>query len=254
MEQKTTVLIVDDEQGLCDTLSKILSKKGYETATATSGFEALDMIKKRAFDIVLMDIKMPVMNGVETYKKIKAIRPGTVTILMTAFSVDDLIREGIKEGVYAALHKPIEIDSLINTIEEARDREPLLVIVDDDPGICKTMESILKKEGYNVTVCKTGEEAIAITKENPRDILLIDMKLPALNGMETYMEIKRINPSAIAILMTAYEQEMENLAEQALKEGIYTCLFKPFDMDEAIGLIDEIRRKMRQEEVPVESL
>jgi CheY-like chemotaxis protein len=86
MKEKISVLIVDDEASLRNTLSKILSKKGYETATAGSGFEALDMIEERAFDIVLMDIKMPGINGVETCKLIQVTRPGTITILITAFS------------------------------------------------------------------------------------------------------------------------------------------------------------------------
>jgi DNA-binding NtrC family response regulator len=166
-----------------------------------------------------------------------------------------LIREGIKEGAYAVLHKPLDIDLLISSIEKAKESEPLLTIVDDDPGICKTMESILKKKGYNTIVCKTGEEAIASAKERPSDILLIDMKLPALNGLETYLEIKRINPKAKAILMTAYKQEMEDLVRQALGEDdIYTCLFKPFDVDKVLDLIGEISKKVRQREVPAESV
>ncbi|MBN1787233.1 MAG: response regulator [Sedimentisphaerales bacterium] len=251
MEEKTSILIVDDEAGLCKTLAKILDKKGYETATAESGFEALDMIKERAFDIALIDIKMPVMNGVETSKKIKEIRPGTITILITAFTVDDLIQEGIDEGAYAVLHKPLDIDVLVGSIENAKENEPLLTIVDDDPGICRIMKDILNRKGFNVTTCKTGAEAINATRERPGDILFIDMKMPALNGLETYMEIKRINPNAKAVLMTAYRQEMEDLVENALEEGVYTCLYKPFDMDEVIKLIGEVSKKVRNK--PVEN-
>nr|MBU1327524.1 response regulator [Candidatus Omnitrophota bacterium] len=254
MQEKTSILIVDDEVSFCKTIAKILSRKGYETATAENGFKALGIIKKRAYDVVLMDIRMPGMNGVEAYKKIKAMRPGAIAILMTAFSVDELIKEAQKEGVYATLHKPLVIDVLINSIERAKNSGPLLAIVDDDPGICKTMGGILKKKGYKVSICGTGEEAISIAKEKPSDVLFIDMKLPALNGLETYLEIKRINPNAIAVMMTAYETKMEDLVKQALEEGAYICLLKPFDMDEVLRLIDEISQKIRRRKVPVENI
>lgn len=243
MAEKTKVLIVDDDVNFCSTIAKILSKKGYETTTTKSGFQALDLIKERVFDIVLMDIKMPVMNGVETFKKIKAIKPNSVVILMTAFSVDDLIREAVKEGVYAVIRKPFDIDTTISIIERAKNGA-LLTVVDDDPDICKTMKSVFEKKGYGVTTCATGEEAISLAKERPQDILFIDMKLPVLNGLETYLEIKKINPKAVAVIMTAYRHEVDELMEQAVKNGAYACLYKPFDMDEALKIINEIHKRM----------
>ena len=245
MAEKTNILIVDDDVNFCNSLSKVLAKKGYETTTAESGFRAMELMKEKAFDTVLMDIKMPVMNGVETYKKIKEIKPGTVVIMMTAFSVDDLIREAVKEGVYAVIRKPFDIETIINMIEKAKNGA-LLAIVDDDPGICKTMKNVLEKEGYSVTTCATGEEAISLARMRPQDIIFIDMKLPVLNGLEVYSEIKKINPKAVIVIMTAYRQEMDELVRQAIDKGAYTCLYKPFDMDEAIKIIDEISKKMHE--------
>jgi len=242
MVEKTSILIVDDDANFCNTLSKVLAMKGYQTSTAESGSRALDLLKERQFDVVLMDIKMPVMNGVETFKQIKAIKPGSVVILMTAFSVDDLVRDAIKEGVYAVIRKPFDIDSVINMIEKSKNGA-LLAVVDDDPEICKTMKVILERKGYSVTSCATGEEAISITKERPFNIIFIDVKLPLLNGLETYLEIKKTNPKAIAVMMTAYRQEADELIKQAIEKGAYSCLYKPFDMNEAIGIIEEISKK-----------
>ena len=242
MVKKARVLIVDDDVNFCNTLLKIMSKKGYDTTAAQSGLRALDLIKEKAFDIVFLDIIMPVMNGVETYKNIKAIRPDTTVIMMTAFSGDDLVREAIKEGVYTVLRKPFDIETAINTIEKAKDGA-LLVVVDDDPELCKTMQNVLEKKGYGVTTCATGEEAISLAKERPEEILFIDMKLPTLNGLETYLEIRKVNPKAIAVMMTAYRDEMDKAVKEALKNDAYTCLYKPFDMDEVTKIIEEIIQK-----------
>ncbi|MDD5436277.1 MAG: response regulator [Candidatus Omnitrophica bacterium] len=242
MAEKTRVLIVDDDVNFCNTLSKVLAKKGYETTTANSGASAIEIIKKQAVDTVLMDIKMPVMNGVETYKQLKVIRSDIRVILMTAFSVEDLIRDALKEGVYAVVRKPFDMEMVINMIEKSKNGA-LVAIVDDNPNICTTMKKVLENKGYSVSTCLTGEEAIVMAKQRPHNIFFIDMKLPVLNGLETYLEIKKVNPAAIVMVMTAHRQEMDDLVAQAIKNGAYICLYKPFDMNEAIRLIDEISGK-----------
>ena len=244
MTEKTRVLIVDDDVNFCDTLAKVLTKRGYETISSNSGSAALVNVKENQVDIVLMDIKMPVMNGVETYKRLKKIKPAAKVILMTAFSMEDMIKDAMKEGVYAVVHKPLDIEAIIKMIEKSNDGA-LVAIVDDDPNIRCTMKSVLEKKGYGVSACLTGEEAIAMAKERPRDIFCVDMKLPCLNGLETYLEISKINPEAIVLVMAAHRQEMEDLVDQAIKRGAYPCLYKPFDMDEAVKIIDEISKKAR---------
>jgi two-component system, NtrC family, response regulator HydG len=242
MVGKIKVLVVDDDVNFGNTLSKILFVKGYEVSTLRDGFATLDLVRQQEFDVVLMDIKMPVMNGVETYKKIKAIKPNLWVILMTAFSVDALIQDAMKEGVYAVIRKPFEVDSLISMIERSKEGA-LLAIVDDDPNICKTMQLAIEKKGYSVTTCLTGEEIIACTKDRPYDIYFIDIKLPVLNGLETYMEIKKINSKAIVVMMTGYRQEADELIQQGFQNGVYACLYKPFDMDAVIKIIEDISNK-----------
>ena len=86
----------------------------------------------------------------------------------------------------------------------------------------------------------SGEEAITATKDEISDIIFIDMKLPTLNGLETYLAIKKIYPQAVAVMMTAYRQEMSELVEQAIHNNAYTCLYKPLDMSVMLSLIAEI--------------
>ena len=114
--------------------------------------------------MVLMDIKMPVMNGVETYKKLKIMKPGIRVILMTAFSVEDLIKDALREGVYAVIHKPFDIETVMNMIEKSKNGA-LIAIVDDDPNVCKTMKAVLERKGYSVNTCPTGEDAISLAEE-----------------------------------------------------------------------------------------
>lgn len=245
MEEKTNILIVDDDVNFCNTLAKILTKKGYETLMANSGSQAIELVKEKKIDVVLMDIKMPVMDGVETYKKLKVIKPGIKVILMTAFSVDDLIKDALSEGVYAVVRKPFDIETIINMIERSKNGA-FVAVVDDDPNICKTMRSVLERKGYSVSTCLTGEDGIALAREKQHDVFCVDMKLPVLNGLEVYLEIKKVNPKAIVIMITGHRQEMEELIKQVINNGAYTCLYKPLDMDEVIKIVDEVSKKLHK--------
>lgn len=120
MGTKASILIVDDNISMCKTTSFVLKRKGYGVEIAEDGLEAIEEVKRRPFEVIFIDIKMPLMNGVETYKKIKAIRPEAVVIMMTAYAVEDLVQESIQEGAYGVVYKPLDMEKVIALIERAR--------------------------------------------------------------------------------------------------------------------------------------
>jgi len=229
-------------------MSLILGRKGYAVTTAQDGPEAIEMVQESPFDIVLMDIKMPVMDGAEAHRRIKNIRPEAVVIMMTAYAVEDLVQQSLQEGAYGIVYKPLDIDKMVALIERAKEvKEGVLVlVVDDDPGTSITLKNILTKKGYRVGTAHTGEEAIAMAQEKAYDIVFIDMKLPTINGLQTHLAIKEVNPEAVTIMMTAYWQEMADLVEEALKSDAYTCLYKPLDMTEVLRLVDDISKRKQK--------
>jgi two-component system response regulator HydG len=248
MEQKANILIVDDNASQCKTMAFILKRQGHAVTTAAGGPEALEIVRQQPFDIIFMDIKMPAMNGVETYRKIKEIRPGAMVIMMTAYAVEDLIQEALHEGAYGILYKPLDMQKVLGLIAEAKEarRGLLILIVDDDDGACLTLKAILERKGCQVGIAHSGEEAIAMAREAAYDLILIDVKLPALNGLETYLAIKSARPHAVAIIMTGYRQEVADLVDEALENHAYTCLYKPLDMAELLRLVDELWKKKRE--------
>ncbi len=227
-------------------LADILEAKGYGVESENSGEAAIAKVKEKSFDVILMDIKMPVMNGVEAFKQIKKISPRTAVIMVTAYSLENLINEALAEGAFGVLHKPLDIDKLIEQIELAKERGMLILVTDDDPATRETFKDVLEAKGYKVSTAATGEEAIDRSRERPDDILFIDMKLPALNGLETYLAIKEINPRAIAVIITGYYEGMKDLIDKALEKGAYTFMKKPLDMDKVLELIEEISKKIKK--------
>jgi len=105
---KFRVLIVDDEQSICDVLQISLRKEGYEVAADTSAKRALEKFRKEHFDVVLQDLKMPEMDGLDLLRELKKIHDDTVVIIMTAYSTWDRAVEAMRLGAYDYIKKPFD--------------------------------------------------------------------------------------------------------------------------------------------------
>ncbi len=244
MKEKVSILIVDDNPGMTETMKDILDDKEYKVDVAGDGYRAIEMIKEKTYDVVLMDIKMPGINGVETFKEVKRISPLTKVMMMTAYSVEELVKEALKEGAYGIIYKPLNINKVLEFIEKA-EKGSFILIVDDDPNTCETLKDILVEKCHMVGIAHNGEEAIKCAKKKEFDIVFIDIKMPTLNGLETYRAIKKVNSNITAVMITGYRQEVKDLVKEAIKICAYTCIYKPLEIDKVMVLIEEIIKQKR---------
>ena len=113
-----TILIVDDEKDLCTVLSDSLSQDRYRVVTAFNGKTALQLAKKEKPDLMLLDIKMPGMDGIEVLKKIKKMRKEIAVIMFTAFGTLETAREAMKLGAYDYVTKPVDLFLLKSLVKE----------------------------------------------------------------------------------------------------------------------------------------
>ncbi len=241
MKTTNRILIVDDNVEFCTNITDILELKGYEVMAVHDGFKALEAVKDNSFSVVLMDIMMPMMDGVETHKKLREIAPEVRVIMVTAYAVEDLVKEALRGGAFGAFYKPIDFEKLISCIELALPDGTLIMVVDDDEQICANLSDVLSEKGYRVRVAGDGRNAMRVATENRFDVVLLDMKLPIMNGLETYLAIRDIQPSVVTILITGYIAETTDSVQQALKKGAYVCLEKPLDMDYLLELLEKVR-------------
>jgi len=245
MNDEPTILVVDDNEDLLETFAMILKRRGFSVETAGNGASAVDKFKEQDFDVTLMDIVMPEMNGLEAFRKIKEIQPEASIILMTAYSDEDLIKTAKNEGVHRVINKPIRIDKLIELINEAAGSQPILVI-DDDADICDTLTRVLKKQGHEVLTAGSGEEAIVIAQDKDLQMAFIDVKLPDIDGLETLLRLKEINPDILTVMMTGFRNEVKDALDKAQEASAITCLYKPFDPAEAADIVTKIGKKTRR--------
>jgi len=223
-----------------------LKVEGYEAEAVHSGPEALtkitevpfDSAQDRSYDCVLSDIKMPGVDGVELYKAIKARRPDLPVVLMTAYSTDRLVKEGLEAGAIAALTKPLDIGLLLTFFSFLR-KERSIVIVDDDPRFCKTLGDILRVRGFVVTQITNPYEVIERLGAD-EEVVLLDMKLNNISGLEVLREIREQHPHLPVVLVTGYREQMALAIEVALKLSAYTCLYKPLEIERLLQLLTQI--------------
>ncbi len=111
-----SVLVVDDDVGMVETLVDILTANGYDVAAAHSGGAAIGMVNQAHYDVALMDIQMPGLNGIEALKTIRTVAPHLPVIMMTAFTSDELVEEARRANAVAILFKPFEIARVLDLI------------------------------------------------------------------------------------------------------------------------------------------
>ncbi len=243
IEGKANVLLVDDNVDLLQVLSRILQRTGHHVDMAQDGAAAVEKFKKHPFDITLMDVVMPRMNGVEALRRIREINPGARVILMTAYSEEELVRKALNEGAYEAVYKPLDIPQVLQLIGETISRPPIL-IVDDDPDFCATMARLFELKGYRVWATFNGEEAIKIAAQRTCHIAFVDVKLPQIDGLQTSLQLKEINPDLSIFMITGYGDEVRELVEKALATSAVDCLHKPLDPSVVLELVRRMEAKV----------
>ena len=190
MEPTPKILVVDDEEGMRFFLSEALKKEGYPFETASDGREAVEKLRSGAFKIVLMDIKMPRLNGLLAMKKMRELDPDLLVILMTAFGSKKVALETLQEGAYDYFTKPFDLDEMRIVIKRAAERcrlqaevktlqdrlgENPPAMLGDGPAIRMVFDRVRKVADSDVTVLITGESgtgkelaARAVHLQSPR--------------------------------------------------------------------------------------
>jgi CheY-like chemotaxis protein len=116
---------------------------------------------------------------------------------------------------------------------------PRILLVDDDTQFLEATEYMLKYENYKVITAKNGEEAVKKYKESPTDIVLMDLKMPVMNGYDAFFKIKKDNPDAKIVFTSSYTINNDEF-EKAEAAGLFGLLTKPFDLNELNNIITSI--------------
>jgi two-component system response regulator HydG len=235
------VLVVDDEPNMRKTLSAILRDEGYDVQTADDGERAVELCQQHLFDVVLMDVRMPKLDGVEAFRRIHRHQEGVRVILMSAYREEHLKQEALDDGAIAFIDKPLDVERVIRLIADTA--ETAILVIADDQHTAKTISESLRQQRYHVTTVSTPHDALEIVEQIKFDIVFIDVQLASMNGLDLYLAIKKVTPSAIAIMLSGMEEEFLRVARAAVRQTAYTIINKPIDLDHLFDLLNRIQRQ-----------
>jgi len=135
----SSILIIDDDQQLSKSFAKLLSQEGFQVRTASSGEEGINLVRSSTPDLVVLDIRLPGMNGIETFQVIHELRPKLPVIMITAYGSTETTIEAIRMGAFDYIHKPFDIPEMLRLIERGLESSRFMgQHVDIGPEIVKT--------------------------------------------------------------------------------------------------------------------
>ena len=138
---KLRVFIVDDDIDFAESLAEVIARRGHSVELAHSGEDAVERFRDAEFDIAFMDVKLPGMNGVESFFEIRKNKPDAKVMMMTGYSVENLLRQAIDNGALGVLRKPLDFDEVLEALKKVKPNG-LVLIADDDPDFVASLENV----------------------------------------------------------------------------------------------------------------
>ncbi len=235
---KLRVFVVDDDRDFATSLADVLKLDGHQVDVAHTGEEAIERFRQHDYDVTFMDVKLPGLNGVESFMEIRKLKPHARVYMMTGFSVEHLLQQAIDQGALGVLHKPLDLERLLEMLNKIKPEG--ILIADDDPDFVAALGEVLTENGYKIYVAHDGREAVQKILANGIDVLILDLRMPVLNGLEVYLELKGHGRCLPTIIVTAYAREEAESLSKLSELSVTGVLTKPFDPAELLAALERL--------------
>lgn len=249
MGDRVKLLFVDDERDFLQAVAPGLERRGFAVTRAENGAQALELLESGSFDVVVLDVKMPGLDGVSVFRRIRTLAPTLPVVMLTGHGTLHQAFETSREGVFDYLMKPCDVDRLAEVAHRAAAQgvgvreEPAaapeqrieLLVVDDDTDFVGALKPALGRRGMNVTVAHDSEEALALSKVRRFHVALVDVLMPGMHGLTLLERLKAEDPRLEVILLTGNPSVAD--ARRGLKSGAFDYLVKPQPVEDLVSTI-----------------
>jgi two-component system response regulator (stage 0 sporulation protein F) len=297
---KVKVLLVDDEEDYVRTMAERLEMRDVPSRVATSGAEALKMVQAEAPDVMVLDLRMPGIDGMQVLERVKDEHPQVQVIILTGHGSDKEEQEARALGAFEYLQKPADTAQLLDTItaawkrglkvaaellrdskrtfdrtmeaaawaeagvtdmavealevparapeapEKAASATPQaaptsrpgalkVLLVDDEEDYVRTMAERMGMRDLGSDVALTGERALEMIEDDVPDVMVLDLRMPGMGGLEVLASVKERHPEVEVILLTGFGTDEDE--REARRLGAYEYLRKPVDISELVSII-----------------
>lgn len=242
-----SVLVVDDNEELTDNIAEILHEVGVKVRVANDAHGALAAFDECDWSLVITDVRMPKVDGLELLTLLKERKPSTPIMVMTGFADPDTIARAQRSGAFAVVHKPLDLDDLIGLVERIAGAETPVLIVEDDVSLCSNLIEILAEQrGVLPHPAATAALARRLSEHIDFGMVVLDLRLPDGDGVQLARELRRRADGSLRpmILMSGYPEEIMRV-ESSQDEADVTVLTKPFAVPR---LLEHLRELVRARE------
>ncbi|MEP7151709.1 MAG: response regulator [Nitrospira sp.] len=254
-EMMSTLLVIDDDRLHCDLLEVALARQGYQVSTATSGRAGVALFRQLRPLVTLIDLRMPEMDGLAVLKEIRTHDPCAGVIILGGGVTEEQENQARELRVTDFLRKGLSLDVLIGAVhrvaQQARrqgssvqtqsadeadqvSKEQILV-VDDDVMARDLLVRFLSLRGYHVRSANDGREALRMISESTPDLLILDLVMPEMNGVEVLQALKERDYAGRTIILSGHQND--TLLAEAWALGPQEVLDKPIDLERALMAI-----------------
>jgi DNA-binding NtrC family response regulator len=237
---KGTILVVDDDRQMVKTLTAVLQLKGWSTVSAFSGEEAIQLAQAQRFKAVLMDVRMPGINGVEAFREIRQAQPLTPVILMTAYAAHELLAQAEREGALMVLPKPVPWPTLTDLLEHVATADRSILLVDDDPAFLGSLSELLAKHGTEVLKAQSLPQALEFVETKAPSIVVLDLRLHDIHPTDAVIAIKDVSPAVVLILYSGHPDTLDQTLASIPSAWVHASLTKPFAPERLFELLDAL--------------
>lgn len=248
------ILLVDDQEDFLLSTSKVLNREGFDVELAPNSVTALEKLEGTVFDVVVLNIIMPDIDSHEVLGQIRERYPGLPVILLTGqASSDNGVLRDPGQGATVCLTKGMAAEELIqhirqvivglrnSTVYEAQvpfedsERPVRVMIVDDEVEFLESLRKVFRRRHMDVTTASDGEQALNMLQNELVDVMVLDIKMPGMSGLEVLGHVKKSFPSVEVILLSGHPSTKAAL--EGVRLGAAEYLKKPPDIEELAAIV-----------------
>ena len=248
-KSKLKVLLVDDEKEFVESLSERLKLRNVEAQVAFDGEQALEAIKREKPDVMVLDLRMPGIDGIDVLRKVRQSDPGMEVVILTGHGTDKDEEQVLKLGASALLKKPVDIDQLTRTFRKEKLK---VLLVDDEKEFVESLSERLELRNLSAEVAYNGEQALETLKKGPPDVMVLDLRMPGIDGIEVLRKVKKKHPDVAVVILSGHGTDKDK--KEAMRLGASAYLKKPIDVDQLVGTVHKVWDRLKKSKKTLDTL
>jgi DNA-binding NtrC family response regulator len=242
MADSLKICVVDDDRDVAEGLAEILQMVGHQVHTVFSGQDALGVLGQEDFDIGFINAELPDLTDLESFMEVRKIKPDMQTVMMTGYTIEQLLRQAVGNGSVHVLQKPVTMDEVVRSLDRANPKK-IVLVAEDDPEIGDKIRDTLVLQEYRVKLAHTTEEARDMVGADDCDILVLDLRCPVIDALEIYLELQNLGQDLPTIVVSTYPDKQAGPIDVLRDQTVTGILIKPFDPARLIAALEKLKRK-----------